>query len=158
MDFINKQEKDKNIPRVHKILAQSYAVYLFALVLGIICSAIWPIKLLFSNFLLSTSPFILIFASLLILWSQKSSKKFGKEEVTKKSFMNGPYRFVRNPTNLGIFLSFLSFGIIVNSIFIILFTLISFFISSLYFLKKEEKILQMKYGEAYLEYKKTVRF
>jgi len=155
---MNGEEKQQNIPRVHKTLAQSYLVYLFAMVFGLVCSAVWPIKLLFSNFLLIISPVILILASILTLWAQKSSKKFGKDEVTKKSFMNGPYRFIRNPTNLGIFLSFLSFGIIINSIFVIVFTIISFLISSLYFLKKEEKILEMKYGEAYLAYKKTVRF
>jgi protein-S-isoprenylcysteine O-methyltransferase Ste14 len=133
--------------------------YLFALILGFIFSAVWPIRVFQNNIIiLNISSVILLLSSLLILWAQKSTKKFGKENVTKKSFMKGPYRYMRNPTNTGLFLASVSFGIIINSPFIIGFTLMAFFFSLFVFLKQESLILEKKYGEAYLEYKKTVRF
>ena len=153
-----KRKIENSYSKVHRVLADSYTVYLLAFVLGLFFSAGWPIKIFENNFLVNTSAIILLFSSVLILWAQKSSKKFQKENLTKESFENGPYRFTRNPTNLGLFLSIVCFGIIVNSFFVVLFGLIAFLISRLYFIKKEEKLLASKYGEPYLEYKKKVRF
>ncbi|MFH1608542.1 MAG: methyltransferase [Patescibacteria group bacterium] len=72
--------------------------------------------------------------------------------------MEGPYRYTRNPTIIGLFFSILSFGIIINSPFIILFSFIAFLISNLVFTKKEEALLESKYGASYLKYKKIVKF
>jgi len=152
------EEKHKSRSRVHVILADSYTVYLVAFVLGLLFSASWPIKIFENNSFVDVSVIILLLSSLLILWSQKSSKNLKRENLTKKSFENGPYLYTRNPTNLGLFLSIVSFGIIINSFFVVLFGLIAFLISRLIFIKKEEELLAEKYGKPYLEYKKVVRF
>ena len=151
-------ENGKVRPRIHKVLAQSYIVYLLALVFGLIFSAIWPFKIFVDATLMNTSSVVLLLSSMLILWAQKSSKKLKKENLTKKSFMKGPYRYTRNPTNLGLFISMSSFGIIVNSVFVIVFSLVAFALSRLIFIKKEEQILENKYETPYLEYKKIVKF
>ena len=158
MDSEQKAKKQKARLGVHRVLADSYTVYLLAFVLGLFFSAGWPIKIFQNDLLVNVSAVILFLSSFLILWAQRSSKKFNKEDLTKESFENGPYRFTRNPTNLGLFLSIVSFGIIINSFFVVLFSLIAFFISRLVFIKKEEKLLDKKYGDPYLEYKKVVRF
>lgn len=152
-------EKDKNRPRVHKVLAHSYMSYLFALLFGFIFGIIWPVKVFsFHPWILNVSSLVLLLSSLLILWAQNSSKKFNKKEISKESFMRGPYRFMRNPTNNGLFLASISFGIIINSIFIIIFSIIALVFSVFIFLKQESVILEKKYGSAYLAYKKSVKF
>jgi protein-S-isoprenylcysteine O-methyltransferase Ste14 len=158
MDPEHKIEKQKSRKRVHHILAESYTVYLFAFILGLLLSAGWPLKIFENNVFVGISVIIFLLSSILILWAQRSSKKLEKENLTKESFEKGPYRFTRNPTNLGLFLLVTCFGIIINSFFVVLFTLIAFFISRLFFIKKEEALLASKYGEPYLEYKKIVRF
>jgi protein-S-isoprenylcysteine O-methyltransferase Ste14 len=147
--------------RIHYVLALSYTVYFLALILGLIFSAIWPFKILQNDVLINFSSIILLLSSLLILWAQASSKKFDKldkENITKKSFTNGPYRFTKNPSNWGLFFSIVSFGFIINSFFVILFSLITFLLSRIVFLKKEEALLENKYGKPYFEYKKSVKF
>ena len=124
--------------KVHRILAHSYMVYLIALFFGLIFSAVWPFPIFNNEILAGVSAVFLFLASLLIFWAQKSSKEFSKENLTKESFMKGPYRFTRNPTNVGLFFSMICFSIIVDSIFSVLFTFIAFLISLLIFLKKEE--------------------
>jgi protein-S-isoprenylcysteine O-methyltransferase Ste14 len=52
----------------------------------------------------------------------------------------------------------LGFGIIMNALFIVIFSLISFTISRFTFIKKEEEILAQKYGDPYLEYKREIKF
>ncbi|HPS21460.1 MAG TPA: methyltransferase [Candidatus Paceibacterota bacterium] len=151
-------EKEQRRPRIHRVLAQSYLVYLFALFAGLIFSAAFPVKIHVSDFLLSLSAVILMLSSVLIFWAQKSTKNFKKENITKESFKKGPYRYLRNPTNIGIFLLMLSFGVIVNSVSVILFTIVASFFARFVFLRKEKSLLEKKYGKAYIEYKKDVIF
>ena len=155
---MDKIENGKMRPRIHKVLAQSYVVYLLALVFGLFFSAAFPLKIFISTTLMDISSLVLLFSSMLILWAQKSSKKFEKENLTANSFMKGPYRFTRNPTNIGLFVSMSFFGIIVNSVFVIIFTIIAFMLSRFIFIKKEEEILEHKYGAPYVQYKKIVKF
>jgi len=158
MNPIDKKEIFKIRNRVHRVLAESYSLYMLNLILGLILSAVWPLKVFQNSTFVDFSAFIIFFSSVLILWAQKSSEKLKTENLTKKSFMNGPYRYTRNPTNLGLFLLIVSFGMLVNSFFVVLFALIAFFVSRLFFIKKEEQLLEKKYGAPYLEYKKTVKF
>ena len=153
-----KTEKVEHQKKVHNVLTHSYMTYLMALFFGIIFSAIWPLKIFTDPMLLNTSTIILLLSTLLILWAQRSSKEINKENLSEKSFMNGPYAFTRNPTNLGLFFSMISFGIIINSLFVIFFTLIAFLLARLVFYKTEEKILENKYGEPYRKYKEIVKF
>jgi len=150
--------KDEIKIKVHHILAYSYMVYLIALFFGLIFSAIWPFPIFNSEILAFISAIVLFLSSLLIFWAQKSTKEFSKENLTKESFMKGPYRFSRNPSTIGLFFSMICFGIIINSIFAILFSFIAFMFSLLVFFKKEEAFLENKYGIPYIEYKKIVKF
>jgi protein-S-isoprenylcysteine O-methyltransferase Ste14 len=145
-------------PRVHKILAHSYMVYLLALFFGLVFSAIMPMRIFLDNCLMNTSAVVLFLSTCVIFWAQRSTRKLDKENLTKRSFKNGPYKYTRNPTNICLFLSLISFGVIINSLFTILFALISFLLASLIFIKREEKLLERKYGDAYREYKKDVKF
>ena len=51
----------------------------------------------------------------------------------------------------------LGFGVITNSFFIVVFSIVSFVVTKLTFIRKEEKILAEKYSTPYLEYKKSVK-
>lgn len=153
-----KTEKEQHRPRIHRVLAQSYLVYLFAFFAGLIFSVAFPIKIHVSSFLMSLGVVVLMLSSVLIFWAQKSTKNFKKENITKESFKKGPYRYLRSPTNTGIFLLMLSFGIIVSSVSVILFTIVAFFFARFVFLRKEKIMLKKKYGKAYTEYEKEVIF
>jgi len=154
----------KIIPRerVHTVLAHSYVFYLFAFLAGLFLDFIFPTKFFKQPALLVLGGMLIIFATFLIFWAQKTSRDFKKEKkgnlLTKKIFCRGPYRFTRGPTHWGLLLLILGFGLFVNAFFIVIFVLVSFIVTKLVFLKKEEMILGEKYGDPYLEYKKLVRF
>jgi protein-S-isoprenylcysteine O-methyltransferase Ste14 len=150
------QNPHKN--RVHKILAQSYSVYFFAILFGSVFSLIFGIQVFSSLIWREIGTFLLLFGSILIIWAQYTSAHLDKKNITKETFYQGPYRFSRTPTNFGLFFMVLGFSLIINTFFIILFTLIAFVVAKFVFLNKEEKILEEKYGAPYLEYKKLVKF
>lgn len=146
----------ENKDKVHRILAKSYFFYFVLFLIGIVLDFIFPINI-FQNKAADFLGLILIFLSTaLILWAQKTSRKLDKENLNKKSFMHGPYKYTRTPTHWGLSILMLSFGITANAFFIVLTTIISFLLTKYTFLQDQEKILSIKYGAPYQEYKKSV--
>lgn len=142
--------------RVHAILAHSYIFYFMAFLLGLFFDSLFPYKIFSSFNSIPIGILFLLFATLLIFWAQKTSRNLKIEEVTKESFLKGPYSYTRNPTHWGLFFLMLGFGILVNTLFVIIFTVIAFFVTKFIFLRKQELVLEKKYGTPYLEYKKSV--
>jgi protein-S-isoprenylcysteine O-methyltransferase Ste14 len=147
---------DKN--KVHKVLASSYSVYLFVLLIGICLDLTFNFRIFTSYFATFVGVLFLVFGTVLIVWAQKTSRNLKKENISIEAFSQGPYRFSRTPTNFGLFFSVLGFGVVFNSPFIIVLSIIAFLIAKFVFLEKEEEVLAGKYGAPYLEYKKIVRF
>lgn len=143
---------------IHKILAHSHAMQFVLFLFGVFLDFVFKIRV-FANFsLVGAGVSILIFGSILIFWAQYTSHHLSKENITKESFRKGPYRYIKNPTNFGIFFMMLGFGLIANSFFIILFSIVSSLIAKFVYLDKEAKILIAKYGAPYLEYRKSIKF
>ena len=144
--------------KVHKVLAHSYTTYLVSFLLGMIFNLVFGFQVFVNPFFSYFGLVLLILGSLLIIWAQYTSAHLSMTNITKETFSHGPYRFTRTPTNFGLLFLMLGFGMIVNTLFIIIFTLIAFVVAKFIFLNKEEKILTEKYGVPYLEYKKSVKF
>ncbi len=144
--------------RVHRILAHSYFFYFMIFLLALFLDFVFPLKVFHESGLAYVGVLFLVLGPLLIFWAQISSHKLKKENMNRESFCNGPYRYTRGPTNFGIFILILGFGITANALFVVVFALISFIITRFTFIRKEEKILAEKYGAPYVEYKKLVKF
>lgn len=157
----NNKEK-RNSKTVHFVLLHSYAVFLFAFVLGSFLDPIIKTKL-FSDKVYPISGFLMIIiGSLLILWAQNTTsinknKKFKKEEDHGSYFNRGPYRYMRSPTHLGLFIMTLGFSLIINSFFSFILTFVAYIFTKFLFVKKQEKILEEKYGNEYLVYKQKTK-
>ena len=145
---------------VHFILVNSYLVFLFAIVLGVIADTFFKEKIFSDNIYQYVGFSMLFISSIIIYWAQSTSGNYQKR-ISKKDgrseFEFGPYRFLRSPTHFGLFIMTLGFSLIINSLFSVVFIIIAYFITKLFFLRKEEKLLENKYGEVYREYKKKVK-
>ena len=74
-----------------------------------------------------------------------------------KLITTGLYRYIRNPMLLGLFIFLIGLGFLLGSLSLILvFTPIFVFINVLYLKAIEEKEMEKKFGNQYLEYKKKV--
>lgn len=151
------EKHKKNI--VHRVLAHSYFFYFISFLVAVSLDIIFPIKIFKGVVMTSLGFFFLALATILIFWAQKTSLDLRKvEEVKRESFCKGPYCYTRTPTHWGLFLLMFGFGFLVNALFVIIFTLISLIVTKLVFLKKQESIMVDRYGTAYTEYKKLVKF
>jgi len=143
---------------VHKVLAHSYSIYFTLFLIGVVLDLVLKIRIFTGPFMMPAGTILLLLGSVLIVWAQLTSRHFKKDGISKEAFCRGPYCFTRTPTNFGLFFLMFGFGIITNAFFVVLSTIISFLIGKFFFLSKEEKILEAKYGTPYLEYKKSVKF
>lgn len=145
---------------VHHVLAHSYLVYFVLLLIGVFLDFTFGYDILHTDFALPIGCMFLILATIIIFWAQKTGRDFSKIKEDKKieHFCRGPYCYTRVPTQWGLFFLVLGFGLIINSLFIVVFTVVSFVISKTIFIGKHDKILIEKYGEAYAGYKKLVKF
>ena len=99
-----------------------------------------------------------------ILISIIGSRKFEQEDTTSMTFdtptklvVDGIYKLSRNPMYLGFTLFIAGFWLIMGSLSS-LFIAISFIVVlDRYYIPFEEKVLLSQFGNAYLEYKKSVR-
>ena len=159
MDKNEAENKYSHKHNVHKVLAYSYSVYFILFLIGVSLDLIFKFKIFTNSIMVPAGFFSLVVASILIIWAQKTGRDLRKvEEVKTEHFCRGPYCYTRIPTQWGLFFLMLGFGIITNSFFIILSTIISFFIFKFIFIGKHDRILIEKYGTTYMEYKKLVKF
>jgi len=150
-----KQNIGKNL---HLVLSKSYLMYFFAVILGLIFYLIFNISFqgeiyLYTGFILMT------LGTSLIYWAQHTSRCTKKEMLKgnqERDFERGPYKYSRSPTHFGLFLLTFGFGLLIGSLFIVIFTFIALMITKLFFLKKEEHLLEERYGKAYCDYKEKV--
>ena len=79
--------------------------------------------------------------------------------LTKKIVNDDIYKRTRNPMSLGFYLFALALGFASNSTFVLLAVSLGLIPAHAFFLKFFEEVeLELRFSEAYLEYKKTVPF
>ena len=140
---------------IHHVLAKSYLVYLFASLVGLLADGFINLKF--------HAPFTLWFAiacfalgPAVILWAQRTSRHYEKEKTTNGAYFNrGPYRFVRNPTHVGLLILVTGYTLVSGSVIFFGVTLIGFLVSNIFF-TKYESILSEAHGSDYQKYRSSV--
>jgi len=74
---------------------------------------------------------------------------------TQKLLIDGPFKQCRNPMTFGTVMAYLGVGILVGSLSSIFFILIIGGLLLTYIKRFEERELEMRFGQDYVEYKKT---
>jgi len=141
----------------HHVLAHSYSVFLLGLLIGLFLDLFFSVKII-PQYLQYFGLFLVIFSPLLIIWAQNTSAKLRlkKEKLTAEDFKKGPYAITRGPTHFGLALLTVGFGLLNNAIFVVLFSIVVYFLSKNIFLKEQERLLAESYGEEYLKYQQEV--
>lgn len=147
---------------VHAVLGHSYLVYFATFLLGLLIDTRWTPR--FDAPFLMPIGFVLLFVGpALILWAQYTSHKLAVKQITidpatfVQDFLKGPYTFTRSPTHLGLFLMIIGLGFLFDSISIIATTVLAFVLTKVFFLPKQEQLLDEKYGQEYQAYKEKVK-
>ena len=104
---------------------------------------------------------VFILALVLFAWAIVTVTKAGSSVPTNRPTTtiveNGPYRFVRNPIYLGMFLGLIGLAIAFDNLWLLL-TLVPFALVIRYgVVAREEAYLERKFGDVYRGYRSRVR-
>lgn len=160
MENMTKKENRESFKAemIHFVLSHSYVVFLGAIMSGAIMHLFAPIHLFTGD----NYPYIgftmIILGSVVIYWAQSASSATRNQASPRTAFdfERGPYKYSRNPTHIGMTIMTLGLAITFNSLFTVIFLIITSLVTKFIFLKKEECLLEEKYGQPYLDYKKKV--
>lgn len=78
--------------------------------------------------------------------------------ATQKLLIDGPFKHSRNPMGFGAICMYLGMAIIVGSISSIIVVIFLLFLLVLWITKVEEKEMEIRFGQEYVDYKKTTPF
>lgn len=159
----NTENNTENKPRggvIHLLLVHGYLLFLVAVIFGLILDLHSNSNFLQDPLFQKIGVVVIFLGTILIYWAQRSSSMAGKvssENSTKEAFEYGPYKYFRSPTYLGLFIMVLGLGLVLNSLHAVIFAVAAHIIIKFVFVKKEERLLEIKYGEIYRDYKKKIR-
>ena len=138
------------------------ALQLSSVFLGLLLHAWWPFESsLLANVSRIAGPLFLGIALSIIALGYR---EFFKAKTTLRPdrganalIRSGPFAYSRNPLYLAVMIMILGVGVWVNSLWIIGMLIPLFFVMSRAVIAPEEAYLESRFGQEYLDYKKSVR-
>lgn len=135
---------------IQHLLAKSYLAHFIFSLIGLFVDAFIaaPFDVGYAR------PIAIVFMGLgplLMLWAQYASWRCHRAGHAHEHFYHGPYRFVRNPTHLGILILVTGYTLISGSLVFFGTTLLGFLFSNIFF-KKYEHINHASLGGEYADY------
>lgn len=113
-----------------------------------------------SIFQISIGIIILFIGLFLLIWTILLFEKIGKGTLapwsaTKHLVIQGPFKYTRNPMITGVLCILTAEATILNSNYLLYWTIFFFLLNCVYFKLFEEKQLEQKFGDEYIKYKKA---
>jgi protein-S-isoprenylcysteine O-methyltransferase Ste14 len=158
-----KSAMSKETSDVPRIWVHPAILFFGCLLVGYFADRVIPIQLIpvdeFPSVVVSGVLFVITF--LIWVWSFREYGKCGTpvdpQFPVEKLVKTGPCRFSRNPFYLALVLLSVGFGILMNSLWMGIGSVILFLFLHFGVVIPEEKYLTARFGEDYLEYKANVR-
>jgi protein-S-isoprenylcysteine O-methyltransferase Ste14 len=144
-----------------KVIAPPPLIFLSSLLLGGIVSWFYPIQILNGGLSIILGNLLCLFGiaviAVIFLQMRKAKTNINPWKPTIKILDTGFYGYSRNPIYVAMVLIYLGITCFFNSVWFLLF--LPFCLLTIHFgvILREEKYLENKFGEDYLDYKKRVR-
>jgi len=136
-------------------------IYLAGLLLGLLTQWFHPIRFLPKSLSVWSGIPLMLSAIPTVLFAVRALKRvrtaIDVRKPTTTIVTNGIFRVSRNPMYVALTLLYLGIGFWVNSLWIVLFVVPVIIFMNQGVIKREEKYLERKFGNEYLQYKSKVR-
>ena len=138
------------------------AIQLSSVLLGLILHSLWPaeIPLLAEVAWIAVPVFMgLGFAIIALSFREfaKARTSVRPDRAANALIWTGPFRYSRNPLYLAVSFLIVGIGVWVNSLWILVMLIPLFLVMSRAVIAHEERYLEHKFGQEYLDYKKSAR-
>ena len=138
------------------------AIQLSSVLLGLILHSLWPAEIpLVAKVAWITVPVFMGLACAIIALSYREFAKartsLRPDRGANALIRTGPFRYSRNPLYLAVCLLIVGIGVWVNSLWILVMLIPLFLVMSRAVIAREERFLEHKFGQEYLDYRVSVR-
>ena len=131
-------------------------IYLAALIIGMVIDDFWPLSLfpeIWGHIIGSVFiPVSILLVPTFLIQFKKAGTTFDVRKSATTLITDGPYRFSRNPAYISLTLLYLGLGAFFQNAWILVFVIPVLLIMDLRIVRKEERHLEAKFGEAYIQY------
>ncbi len=131
------------------------------LAIGFLLDAIWPTVVLGYPWRFWVGGLLFLLGVLLMTAGVSRFNRAGTNVPTYRPttalVTGGPYRYSRNPLYISLFLAYAGIGIIADNLWMLALGVPLFLIMRYGVVAREERYLERKFGQAYLDYKASVR-
>ncbi|CAA9416074.1 hypothetical protein AVDCRST_MAG82-1114 [uncultured Rubrobacteraceae bacterium] len=143
------------------VVAPPPLIYLSALAAGLLVNSIYPVRSL-PRGVSRVAGLPLVFGGLLIgllgvREMRRAQTNVDPYKPTTAIVQRGPYRLTRNPLYVGMTLMYGGFSVLANALAPILVLPAVFAVMRRGVIEREERYLERKFGDEYLQYKERVR-
>jgi protein-S-isoprenylcysteine O-methyltransferase Ste14 len=136
-------------------------VFLLALLPGIGLNLLWPIRPLPGGWGVAAGILLIVLGTAIVppvlLRFRRAGTAFDPHQPASALITDGPYRFSRNPGYVALTLWHIGIGLVLNNAWILLLVIVPVFIMDRWAIPREERHLEEKFGQEYLQYKTRVR-
>ena len=138
------------------------ALQLTSVALGLILQSWWPLQIpLVTHFSWIAGSLFLATGVLIVAFSfwefAKAKTALRPDRGATALLLSGPFAYSRNPLYVAVMILIMGVGILVNSLWILGMLFPLFFLMSQTVISAEERHLESRFGQQYLDYKKMVR-
>ncbi len=138
------------------------AIYLGPLAVGLIAHGVYPVHLVVEGFwFLFIGLFFVAIGLIVVLWAERTMHSVGTTpnpyKPTTAIVTSGPYQITRNPMYLSMALFYLGLTLIFNALWPLLLFPLILVVMTYGVIRREERYLERKFGEVYVDYKSRVR-
>ena len=137
------------------------AFFLGTLLLGLLLHLLWPAQLSTTPWVRIAEVGVMVAGILLAAWGRRTMVHAGTNVPPNKPTLaivtSGPFRFTRNPLYLGATSVYVGLTLIFNAVWPFLLFVPMLLVIHWGVVRREERYLEAKFGDAYLDYKARVR-
>lgn len=153
--------EDRNLRDHAGVFLPPPLLYVLVFISGVLLQRIWPVQILSVPVGRSVGIACIVFGVVLSMWSIRTFWHAGTSVVPVRPsttvVTGGPFRFTRNPMYVALALLYLGAAFWLNTPWPLLLFPVLLFLVQTYVITREERYLERKFGEQYLQYKSRVR-
>jgi len=131
------------------------------LLLGLLLQFFWPLHLSSGIGMQIAGAILAVASGMIAAWGARTMRRAGTNVLPARPTLSivteGPFRFSRNPLYLGNVIFYLALALIFNTAWPLFLFVPMLCVVQRGIIRREERYLEAKFGETYLDYKRRVR-
>ena len=160
-NMLNQNKSTNSQPDHAQVITQPPVIYLGSILLGWLINKVFPMTISSGTWFKWVGVIFILIAIIIIALSRREFIKVNTsirpDKSTTAIITTGPYKVSRNPLYTSLTLFHIALGIVFNNLWILFMVIPAIIMIVLGVITKEEKYLENKFGQQYLDYKSSVR-